>query len=1203
MTSFGSSIKTVKNDDISERDMEHYIRGILRHEVHTPWKAQELRQYSLLLDEGFATIVKSTFGVESYNITNMNTLSEIGQKIKNFKIRLYFPSCIVDYPTTIDRNGTRIHTNPNDYRINEAFYSSVLNLTARVEVEAVGPDFSKKLDFDVNNIRVDGVPIMIGSSRCSTCNAPREVREAINEDPEDAGGYFILNGKEYVIQYSENMTYNKPLVFKSTLKTERVRCTIMSQAGGALYDSSSEITLIYMADNSIAVNIRATTIYERKIPFVTIFKMYGITSDRQIVEMIVQDMNTEQDQILSRIQSMAIDALKAKYSEQIPFTNTETVFHLFTRAGTLADPKAYRTEDTSCQHATNITMSKFDRYVLPHIGMDENARYNKALYLASLIRDMFLVHLNIRDEDDRDHVGTKRIYGASVAVSKTFKKIFNKQVYVQMYKIVKKTLEEKAFDTINTSDLEKSMRDAVSNDNLKKDFEKYILTATESKQRGLGKIRMNCLALERKNRLNVIVSQRTVVSNLSNVAKTTRRSDLARYWHSSAEGIYCPADSKENGPKVGLVKQLAITAIISEFDSNSRASLRDSVMAHKNIILLKDLILYKLSREQLTKIYVDGDWVGCCDDPKSFVDEYRLMRRKGEINRYISVEWNCADNVILFYTDFGRLMRPVLIVDGEMDQDGTYTQNIRLTRRHILGMMVNKISFEDLIKEGIVEYIYPGEEILLCPSIDRLRETRHDGTNRWTHCDVGATSFGINMLIGPLIDRNQPTRNTIITVQSKQACGQPFANVNTVVRRMQRFHMLRIHNPIVKTLSQHVVIPNGQNLIMTYAVFMGYNQEDSSVINKSSQELGMLKGTYYKMEKYELSKEDIIKVPTPSEVRSMKNGKSYAKLSEDGCVKIGDTLEKDDIWLGIVVESTEMRDGKKYIDKSEQWRSEGVGKVVSVIKKLEGSPKFVIITVEYERGISVGDKCTNRAGNKNVCGLLLPKCDMPVTLNGTRPDFVLNPGSIPSRMTMAQLFEIILHKVCVAKGVSVDASVYRSCDIYTLLEELEKLGLGVREKMIDGITGELQDAMIFTGPQVVFRLPKFVLDERQVTGRIGPLNPQTSQALTGKRQGGGAKVGEYDLWVLLAQGSMGYMHECFYLDSDYKKIFICRNCNEFAIYNPAYGKYRCNVCGDRADICIVDGSKTSTMIMHKMGCANIKLNLVPEARKFETLIH
>ena len=171
-----------------------------------------------------------------------------------------------------------------------------------------------------------------------------------------------------------------------------------------------------------------------------------------------------------------------------------------------------------------------------------------------------------------------------------------------------------------------------------------------------------------------------------------------------------------------------------------------------------------------------------------------------------------------------------------------------------------------------------------------------------------------------------------------------------------------------------------------------------------------------------------------------------------------------------------------------------------------------------------------------------------------------------------------------------------------MIKELENNGIGTREEMVNGRTGEVFDAFLFYGPQTVYRLPKFVKEDRHAIGMRGPKNPITGQPLTGKRHGGGQKVGEMEQWVMMAQGSMASFYEEFYLDSDKKIAYICRNCNEFAIYNENIGRYCCKQCNDQADICAVDSSKTAMHFLQQMMMAGIKISPIPEPRCYEELM-
>ena len=205
-------------------------------------------------------------------------------------------------------------------------------------------------------------------------------------------------------------------------------------------------------------------------------------------------------------------------------------------------------------------------------------------------------------------------------------------------------------------------------------------------------------------------------------------------------------------------------------------------------------------------------------------------------------------------------------------------------------------------------------------------------------------------------------------------------------------------------------------------------------------------------------------------------------------------------------------------------------------------------------------------------------------------------------MTIAQLFETLIGKMCAAKGAFIDGSIYTKIDIEELVKEFEAAGIGMREPMINGMTGEMFDTFLFYGPQTAYRLPKFVKEDRHAIGRHGPKNPMTGQPLTGKRLGGGQKVGEMEQWVMMAQGSIASFYEEFYLDSDKKTIHICRNCNEIAIYNDNTGRYRCKQCIDQADICAIDSSKTALHVMQQLYMAGIKIKMIPEPRIYEEVM-
>lgn len=1195
------NVVDVKNDDLGKNEMMSYFHAILKSSRHKVNTSPELLAFNRFASHGIKMIIQTGFEVDRVITNNRNTTA-VDKGIKSFRIKAIFLDAMLDTPKTIDRSGVKVPRNPDDYRITNDAYFANLIVTIQISITAQKADGTEETkETTLTGLSISAIPIMVRSSHCNTYKATTDMLKQINEDPTDTGGYFIAGGKEYVINATENIGFNRPLIFKSTLKTQRVYATLLSQRGG-IYGNSTQITIYLNQDYSIAIELQTYQFAKVKIPFYVLYRMFGVSSNEETARMIVYEMdqNTSESNKMLEYITKAFLAVYKMDKKITQISMNASLENTFAAISSLADPNAYKKEDDAIKFVINDMREKLDYAVLPHIGVTKTSRASKLLHISSLIRDVIMVDMGIRQEDDRDHYANKRGHGAAISLAKTTKTLFNARVIQPLQNTLITECTSKSFETINMNDIATNIRSNIQGNELQNAFIKYINASEKESTRIKEKIRMSAQALERKNKLNVALSLRQINASVSKVAKSTKRGDRIRYYHPSAAGLICPCQTPETGDKVGTVKQLAITAIITDNDGEN-ILFRDFVLRDPEVIT--NIIPANIAKDYLAKIYIDGEWIGLCKEPHKFVKRYRLLRREGKIDKYATIEWDTIKNVISFWLDLGRLMRPLLIVDNNLDDfnagKAEFTQNILIDKEIIEDIRKGKITFDDLVKDGYIEYIFPGEEVLLCPSIEQLRKDRNDFTIRWTHCDIEQSLFGLAALVGPFLDRNQSFRNTMVTIHSKQSCGQPMTNAFTATRRQQRFHMHRVHTPLVKTITKEILPPNSQNAMILYAIFLGYNQEDSSIVNKGSVERGFVSGLSFRMETVEVEKNQSVRIPKEKETLYMRN-LSYSKLAENGIIPVGSTVRQGDILVGRVVElSQPTDDGKRYIDKSVPYDNEEPGRVVSIIKKLEGEDRFISITFEYDRRMEIGDKMSSRSGNKNICGCHVPQQDMPHTRNGLRPDVILNPASIPTRMTLAQLFETSINKLCAKRGVFIDGTVYTKFDLHELVEELESEGLAVREQMVNGITGEVFDTLLFYGPQTVFRLPKFVKEDRHAIGRTGPKNPITGQPLTGKRLGGGHKVGEMEQWVMLAQGSMYTLMEEFYLDSDKREMYICRGCNDFAVYNEALGRYKCKTCKEKVDICQVDSSKTASWFLQQLQMCNIRTKLHPEPRIFE----
>lgn len=1204
-------ISTVKNDDLTKPDFMTYLKAILHDPRQRVTESQEIRAYNLFTDIGIHFIIKSYFNFDK-TIANTRDTTNMDKQIKSFRIQITFTYVELDTPKYIDKSGLPVPKTPDDCRVSNDFYAADLILNVTFKLTAIKHNGEEEVkEKSIENLSISSVPIMVKSNHCTTHNMSTQMLQEVNEDPFGPGGYFINNGKEWAIIAGENIVYNKPLIFQSTLKTERVYGSVISQQDNNMFGNSMNLVIRLSQDYAIQLEIQTYLFTKLKIPFYILYRAFGILSDEKIVEMIVYDKDKKSPEV-ERMLEIVLQAFHVKYTNErkgSSISMVDNIEHIFDMVMDLEDSTLYKKDPETVRHVVNDIREKLDRSFLPHIGITPAHRRSKLLHLSMMIRDVIMVDMGTRQADDRDHYSNKRIHGAGVSISKAFKTLFNFKIVTPMVQTLTQEVNNKSFDTINMADTLVTIKNQVSGRELESAFIKYIMASESESSRVKEKTRIIALPLERKNMVNVMLTLRTIVASISKVAKSTKRSDNIRYWHPSSAELICPFNTPE-GEKVGTIKQLAISAIITDQSQGQTDEMKQFILKDPEVIFTADIDPVQLYTEYLTRVYIDGDWLVCVKNPEKFCTRYRKLRREGVIHRHISIEWNAITNVIFIYTDVGRLMRPLLIVDNNLEEynkaidegrkDVQFIQNIRLDKKDIIDIRKGKLNFQDLLDRGYIEYIYPGEEILLCPSFEQLKEDKHNHLMRWNYCSIPQALFGLAVLTGPYFDRNQPFRNVLVQIHSKQGCGQPITNIQTATRRSHRFYQHYVDTPIIKTLTRDLTPPNSQNAQLLYAVYLGYNQEDSSVVNKGSMDRGFLKGDYYKMENVELEKNQSVRIPLEKETHYMRNA-SYAKLKENGIVGIGTVLNKGDIMVGRVVELAQPTDkGHRFIDKSVPYEQDEPGRVVSIISKLEGETKFIMLTFEYEMRLNMGDKLSSRAGNKNIISIAAPEMDLPYTEEGLRPDLILNPHSLPTRCTLAQLFETAMSKLACKRGIIMDGTVYTRFDIYKFVEEMEKEGLAIRDRMINGMTGEMFEVSLFYGPQTVIRLPKFVREDRHAIGKTGPKNPITGQALTGKRMGGGHKVGEMELWVLLAQGATNILNEQFFLDSDSFPIYVCRTCQKLAIYNERRNKYKCsNPECQSVDIAVVDSSKTALLFLQELQMANIGIDIQPEPRYFE----
>ena len=189
----------------------------------------------------------------------------------------------------------------------------------------------------------------------------------------------------------------------------------------------------------------------------------------------------------------------------------------------------------------------------------------------------------------------------------------------------------------------------------------------------------------------------------------------------------------------------------------------------------------------------------------------------------------------------------------------------------------------------------------------------------------------------------------------------------------------------------------------------------------------------------------------------------------------------------------------------------------------------------------------SRAGQKGTLGIALPNVDMPHTKYGLRPDIIMNPCAVPSRMTIGQLVECLFGKVGALEGRNVDSTAFEPYDIEGMKKYLEKLGYQKdgEEYLYNGMTGRKMQTMIFIGPTYYQRLKHMTADKIHARAR-GPATTLTRQAPDGRAREGGLRLGTMERDAVIAHGMALFLKERLMDVSDAYSTYVCGICGLFA---------------------------------------------------------
>uniref|UniRef100_A0A6C0I2V0 DNA-directed RNA polymerase n=1 Tax=viral metagenome TaxID=1070528 RepID=A0A6C0I2V0_9ZZZZ len=1093
---------------ISSYFENHHLKRLVRHQIES-------------YNDFVNVQIERTIGM--FNPVMIASEQDYDKKNRKYKleIEVKFDKFHLYRAQIHENNGATKLMFPQEARLRNFTYASTMTVDANIKyIVRSGEQLENVQTFHkvLPNIHIGKMPIMLKSSVCILNQYAHINHIETGECSYDAGGYFIINGSEKTVLGQERAAENK--VFCYNISKGNTKWTWLAEVKSVpdfKCISPKQINMMIASKNNgfgFPIYVQIPRV-KQPVPLFVLFRALSVLSDKEICEKVVFDIENKEgnnEAILTALRASVIDANTVLTHEDAMRQITSIVMYT----------PLNMDKETGAKKKRDFAIEILNSDLFPHC----KSQAQKIYYLGYMVSRVIKCSLGLTKQDDRDSYMNKRIDLTGVLLNNLFRNYFNKVVKDMTKQVIREIntgswkSTEDYLSILNKTNVYKIIKSTT--------IENGIKRALSTGDFGIKNVNTNKVGVAQ------VLNRLTYVSSLSHLRRINTPIDKSgklippRKLHNTTWGFLCVAESPE-GASVGVVKNISY---MSHITIPSHAdSLHKQVEPH---IQSLDTITNCGELIDAVKVFVNGAWVGISRNPVELYNAFKDKKSKGIINIYTSVVFDIRNKEIRICNDSGRIMRPVLRVKNNRT---FITSDVlrKLDRR--------EITWDDLvtdcrIDDAVIEYIDPEEQNF--SMIAMKRTDLKNGLNlnsqfnyNYTHCEIHpSTIFGILASCIPFPEHNQSPRNTYQCAMGKQAMGMYVTNF---YNRMDKtaYVLSNPMRPLVDTRIMRMIkldeIPSGAPVIVAIMSYTGYNQEDSILINKGAIDRGLFSATIYHTEKDEDKKingdEEIRCRPDSTKTKGMKFG-NYSKLNSKGVIPENSVIENRDIIMGKVMPIKENRNDHtkviKYEDASKMHRTTEDCYVDKNYTERNGDG-YVICKVRIRtfRKPVIGDKLSSRHGQKGTIGNIIPEMDMPFTKSGQRPDIIINPHAIPSRMTIAQLKETLLGKILLELGLFGDGTSFGELDVYTIRNELLKLGYenNGNEVLYNGLSGEQIDSDIFIGPAFYQRL-KHMVNDKQHSRSIGPMVNLTRQPAEGRSRDGGLRFGEMEKDCLIAPISL-----------------------------------------------------------------------------------
>ena len=412
--------------------------------------SHHLNSYNEFIEHGIQDIIDEVGGID------------IETTVTPYRVK--FGKLHIGYPRTVELDGSISKTLPLEARLRDLNYSAPITLEMTTEENGVPRETQKH--------HIGDIPIMIRSDKCETSRMDEEQIIEIGEDSCDPGGYFIINGSERIIVGLEDLSPNKIIVEQDKVGGNMV---FKSKIYSSIIGYRAKLELSLKPDGSVQVKLPSSPV---DLPVVTLMRALGINTDKEIASLIS-----------TRPEIQNLLEITFEKSSEVS-TPDEALMYIGNRVahGMLDEFRVRKAE------------SILDWGLLPHLGKNNENRYDKAIFIGEAVCKLLELKLGWIDNDDKDHYGNKVIKFAGPMIADLFRTAFRNLIRDMKYQL-ERTSQRKGLNVVGAS-----IRPGIITDKL--------ANAIATGNWGRGKVGVTQL-LDRTNYLSLISHLRRIQSPLS----------------------------------------------------------------------------------------------------------------------------------------------------------------------------------------------------------------------------------------------------------------------------------------------------------------------------------------------------------------------------------------------------------------------------------------------------------------------------------------------------------------------------------------------------------------------------------------------------------------------------------------------------------------------------------------------------------------